>query len=265
MNETRYGQDFYSSQIYGSLQSAQVYLYHLFSIWGVPESVADLGCGRGAWLATCRDLGVKRVVGFDGEWNSQKDMLDPSIEFYPTNLEKAISLTDPFDLAISLEVAEHLQPASSDTFVESLCRLSGAVLFGAAFLGQPGVNHINTRFHSFWAGKFFDRGYLLFDLFRPTFWNDTRVEPCYRQNTFLYVTPGHSLYQALVNSGYACDREGRFIDCVHPAVYLGLLNEFQRLQQSGGVGPQESVLHALNCSSDANGTLPDMPDSVERG
>jgi len=227
-----YGQDFYNSQILGSLQSAQVYLYHLFSIWGVPESVADLGCGRGAWLATCHDLGVRRVVGFDGVWNTQEDMLDPSIEFYSTDLENPCQLTDTFDLAISLEVAEHLQPESSDTFVESLSRLSDAVLFGAAFTGQPGANHINTRPHSFWAGKFFDKGYVLFDLFRPTFWDDERVEPCYRQNTFLYVKPGHSLYLALIKRGYSFENEAPFIDCVHPAIYLGLLNEFDKLQQS---------------------------------
>ena len=232
MSDRLYGQEFYNNQIYGSLQSAQVYLYHLFSVWGVPESVADIGCGRGAWLATCRDLGVKRVVGFDGEWNSQADMLDPNIVFYPINLEKELSLADSFDLVISLEVAEHLQPESSDSFVNSLSGLSDAVLFGAAFSGQPGVNHINTRPHSFWAGKFISRGYVLFDLFRPTFWNDDRVQPCYRQNTFLYVKPVHPLYLALVNRGYEYSREPRLIDCVHPSVYLGLLKEFIKLQQS---------------------------------
>ena len=261
MDDILYGQDFYNSQIFGSLQSAQIYLYHLFSIWGVPESVADLGCGRGAWLATCRDLGVKRVVGFDGEWNSQEDMLDPNIEFYPTNLEHTLYLTDRFDLVMSLEVAEHLQPESSDIFVESLSKLSDAVLFGAAFIGQPGANHINTRYHSFWAGKFFDLGYMLFDLFRPTFWNDDRIEPCYRQNTFLYVKPSHSLYLALVNRGYTSTQNAQFIDFVHPAIYLGLLSEFNRLQQPVKAGTLEPALQNPIVSACTNGALP--ADSVQ--
>jgi predicted O-linked N-acetylglucosamine transferase (SPINDLY family) len=229
MSNSFYGQDFYDSQIFGSLQSAQVYLYHLFSIWGVPGSVADLGCGRGAWLATCRDLGVRRVVGYDGEWNSQSDMLDPNIEFFPINLESTLLRNEIFDLAISLEVAEHLRPESSSDFVESLSRLSDVVMFSAAFLGQPGVNHINNRLHSFWAEKFLERGYALFDLFRPTFWNDELVEPCYRQNTFLYVKPDNNLYHILMKLGYACNPQTQIIDAVHPAAYLGLLNEFHKL------------------------------------
>ncbi|MDA8430851.1 MAG: methyltransferase domain-containing protein [Geobacteraceae bacterium] len=263
MDDSIHGQDFYNSQIIGSLQSAQVYLYHLFSIWGVPGSVADLGCGRGAWLATCRDLGVKRVVGFDGDWNSPGDMLDPNIEFHSANLEKPLPPTGTFDLAISLEVAEHLQPESSDTFVESLSSLSDAVLFGAAFIGQPGANHINTRPHSFWARKFFDRGYVLFDLFRPLFWNDDRVEPCYRQNTFLYVKPGHNLYLTLVDRGYACNRDARFIDCVHPAIYLGLLNEFNRLQALGA-NPREMPLPDRCSSVVTSAALPDDRHRIER-
>lgn len=263
MRATPYGQDFYNSQIVGSLQSAQVYLYHLFSIWGVPESVADLGCGRGAWLATCRDLGVRRTVGFDGDWNSQEDMLDRNIEFHQVNLEMELPLTETFDLAISLEVAEHLQPESSDAFVGSLTRLSGAVLFGAAFIGQPGANHINNRLHSFWAGKFLACGYLPFDLFRPVFWNDDRVEPCYRQNTFLYVKPGHSLHSALVSRGYASGTELALMDCVHPAVYLGLLGEFNRLRQSLETASKEQSSREHRAVTAICGTTSAGPDGVE--
>lgn len=263
MSQSLYGHDFYNSQIYGSLQSAQVYLYHLFSIWGVPESVADLGCGRGAWLATCRDLGVRRTVGFDGDWNSQEDMLDRNIEFHPVNLEMEFPLTETFDLAISLEVAEHLQPESSDAFVESLARLSGAVLFSAAFIGQPGANHINNRLHSFWASKFLARGYLPFDLFRPVFWNDDRVEPCYRQNTFIYVKPGHSLHSALVSLGYASGTELTLMDCVHPAVYLGLLGEFNRLRQSLETASKEQSSREHGAVTAICGATPAGPDGVE--
>lgn len=241
MSTRLYGQEFYDSQILGSLQSAQAYLYFLFSLWGVPACVVDVGCGRGAWLATCRDFGVARTVGIDGNWNSQEAMLDPRIEFYPADLETTLPVNGPFDLAISLEVAEHLQPAASDDFVASLCRLSDAVLFGAAFTGQPGVNHINTRPHSFWAAKFATRGYEMFDLFRPVFWNDDRVEPCYRQNTFLYVKPGHPLHQALLQRGYTTEWSA-LIDSVHPAVYLGLLHEYTKLLGMQPPPPQTGIV-----------------------
>lgn len=264
MSKILYGQDFYNSQLLGSLQSAQVYLFHLYSIMGVPETVVDIGCGRGAWLATSKDFGVKRVVGVDGEWNSQNEMLDMDIELHRANLEQAIYLPEHFDLAISLEVAEHLRPESSDSFIDSLTRLSDVVLFGAAFVGQPGVNHINTRLHSFWARKFYDRGYLLFDLFRPTFWKDERVEPCYRQNTFLYVKSGHPFNKILVTSGYEANADAKFIDCVHPAIYEGLLNEFIRLQQAAATDQHEIPAETISDFEVSNNALPAAQETVEQ-
>lgn len=230
MSETIYGQQFYALQQDGSYQSATHYLRHLFSVWQ-PQSVVDVGCGRGTWLAACRELGVKRAVGLDGSWNSQEKMIDPLIEFHPCDLEKKVALDGSFDLAMSLEVAEHLNSGASETFVDSLSSLGGAVLFGAAFISQPGANHINTRLHSFWAELFMARGYALFDLFRGVFWSDDRVEPWYRQNTFLYVRPDHPLHAALLSRGHSFQPDARFINCVHPWLYLLALQEVASLRK----------------------------------
>jgi SAM-dependent methyltransferase len=230
MSEAIYDQQFYDLQQDGSYRSAKHYLGYLFSMW-VPGSVVDVGCGRGTWLAACREFGAKRTLGLDGSWNAREKMVDPHIEFQPCDLEKKIALDRTFDLVMSLEVAEHLESGSSDTFLDSLTALGGAVLFGAAFIAQPGANHINTRPHSFWAEKFLARGYALFDLFRGVFWSDERVEPWYRQNTFLYVKPGHPLYAALVGRGHSCQPDARFTDCVHPWLYLLALQEVASLRK----------------------------------
>ena len=226
-----YGKSFFDAQVSGSLASARVYLGSLMSVWK-PASVVDLGCGRGAWLMACGENGVGRLVGIDGEWASRDGLLSPAIAFHARDLNAPIVLDERFDLAMSLEAAEHLLPAASDAFVGSLTGLSDAILFSAAFIGQPGTNHINTRSHSFWATRFLDSGYQLFDYFRPKFWPDERVEPWYRQNTFLYVKPAHPLSTALIAGGEAPAPDARFVDCLHPAFYLSALDEIERLQQA---------------------------------
>ena len=226
--ETPYNKQFYDGLADDSIGSARVYLGHLFGLWK-PASIVDFGCGRGAWLAAAGEHGVKRLVGIDGAWNSGKEMVSPAIEFHAADLDGEVSLPENFDLALSLEVAEHVRPESSDRFVASLARLSDAVLFGAAFTGQPGTNHINTQAHSFWAGKFLARGYTLFDFFRAKFWSDDRVGPWYRQNTFLYVKPGHPLHAALTENGHRAQEHVHFVDAVHPWLYLAALDEIKRL------------------------------------
>jgi hypothetical protein len=230
MSEAVYGQQFYAWQQEGSYRSARHYLGYLFSMW-MPQSAVDVGCGRGTWLAACRDFGVTRTVGLDGAWNSQEKMVHPLVEFHPCDLEKKVALNGTFDLVMSLEVAEHLEAGASATFVDSLTALGGAVLFGAAFIAQPGANHINTRLHSFWAEQFLARGYVLFDLFRRVFWSDDRVEPWYRQNTFLFVKPDHPLHAALIGHGHLFEPDARFADCVHPWLYLLALKEVADLRR----------------------------------
>jgi hypothetical protein len=110
-------------------------------------------------------------------------------------------------------------------------RHSDAILFGAAFTGQPGESHTNTQLHSFWANKLLSNGYVLFDFFRPEFWADGRIEPWYRQNTFLYVKPSHPLYDILIRTGSRPCEDARFVDCVHPWLYFDALDEIVRLQQ----------------------------------
>jgi hypothetical protein len=48
-----------------------------------------------------------------------------------------------FDLAISLEVAEHLPEGSAGALVSTLIEAAPVVVFSAAIKGQSGTNHIN--------------------------------------------------------------------------------------------------------------------------
>jgi hypothetical protein len=92
-----------------------------------------------------------------------------------------------FDLAVSLEVGEHLPPVSSDDFVASLVGLSDVVLFSAAIPRQRGSNHVNERWQSWWAERFGAHGFVPVDCVRRRVWSDADVHWWYAQNTLLYV------------------------------------------------------------------------------
>jgi SAM-dependent methyltransferase len=205
-----YDQRFKLGQIAPSLRSARLFLDHLWR-YLQPQSVIELGCGRGAWLKACHELGSTQLVGYDGHWNSGAMMVDGAIEFH------GVDLNAPFDvprggagLAISLAVAQHLEPASAARFVGRLTAASGAVLFDA---GDSG--------HSWWAGLFARHGYQPFDLFRSRFWGN--VDLCYwsRQHTFLYAAACGAQHRQLRDAGAQPLEDRALMDCGSPELYQG--------------------------------------------
>lgn len=211
-----YDEKFYEKQIDGSYRSAVIYAQHLSTIF-VPMSVADLGCGRGAWLKAFGQIGSRKLVGFDGRWNSQNQMIDQNITYIPTDLNEPLNYSkDPFDLAISLEVAEHLDNMSSAIFIQNLTSLSDVVLFGAAYKNQGGVDHINEQTHTYWAKLFIQNGFFPYDIFRPLVWGNVDVKFWYQQNTFLYVKRSSKINQVLWEVGYKPISNIEFMNCIHP-------------------------------------------------
>src|ERR1700730_4227194 len=201
--EKFYGDDFYEYNIGPSFRSALKYV-DLLSLLFKPDSVVDVGCGRGTWLKAFKEKGASKLVGYDGMWNAQENMIDQLIVFHGVDLNEPICISDSerYDLAMSLEVAENFEPTSAKDFVESLTRLSDAVLFGAAYTKQGGTNHINEQPHTYWAKLFASHGYSPYDLFRPIFWGDDDIEFWYQQYTFLYVKKDTSVAKPLSDAGY---------------------------------------------------------------
>src|SRR5262245_51215787 len=110
----------------GSLNSARIFLGYLFQFW-LPHSVIDYGCGLATWLKACRELGVQHLVGLDGDWVKPEMLLDQSVEFRATDLRSDVALKERYDLALSLEVAEHLPTEVGERFVRSITQGSDAV------------------------------------------------------------------------------------------------------------------------------------------
>ncbi len=155
-----------------------------------PASVIDVGCGIGTWLKIFEKNGITDFLGVDGQHvTNSGQLLIANEKFVATDLN-AIDFkrfNRRFDLAICLEVAEHLQEVYADNLVRTLCSFSDVILFSAAIPGQTGENHVNEQYPTYWAKKFLAHDFVFVDLIRPTFWNVPQVEWWYRQNAFVVV------------------------------------------------------------------------------
>ena len=128
-----------------------------------PNSVIDIGCGHGYWLREFELLGTREIMGVDGDYISKNSLVISPSYFTSYDLNTPLPVERQYDLAMSIEVAEHLNPESSNHFVESLCKLSSIVLFSAAIPGQSGHCHINAHWPDYWADKFRKQGFTGYD------------------------------------------------------------------------------------------------------
>ena len=187
MNKTPYDQAFYEHQSDGSRRSAEVVLPIVFDWTGFPKSVVDVGCGVGTWLAACAANGVDEILGIDGDYVDVAKLQIPKQFFMAQDLLSPPPVKKRFDLAMSLEVGEHLPAESANKLVGYLTSLSDQVLFSAAIPGQGGVHHVNEQWPTYWADMFASYGYVPLDPIRPLVWQNPVVERFYSQNAFLYL------------------------------------------------------------------------------
>lgn len=169
------------------------------------RSLLDLGCGRGRWLKAARQCQLDDLAGVDGLPLPAADLVCPPACFRVHDLRAPLDLGRRFDLALCLEVAEHLEPEHAPTLVHSLARHADAILFSAAAPGQAGQHHVNCQWPAWWQALFNAAGYACDDWLRWAVWRDARVEPWYRQN--LFVALRHPA---------AAGREDRLLPVIHP-------------------------------------------------
>ena len=121
------------------------------------NSIVDVGCGTGHFLKWCADNGIPDHYGIEGSKYAVNNPLVPGVDL--ADLRFPFEHPRRFDLALSIEVAEHLEPEYADTFVDTLCGLSNTVVMTAAVPGQGGHHHENEKPKEYWIDKFMDRGY----------------------------------------------------------------------------------------------------------
>ena len=158
-----YNEKFYNNQSDSSYKSAKIILPILFNHYK-PNSIIDVGCGIGSWLKAAKELGINKFFGIDGN-EIEEDFLLVSRKYIKIdNLETHKNINnEKYDLAISVEVAEHLHNNCSVNFVETLTSYSDVVLFSAAIPYQEGEHHINCNPPQFWVDIFKKYGYDCYD------------------------------------------------------------------------------------------------------
>jgi hypothetical protein len=151
------------------------------------RSVIDIGCARGTWLREWRAQAVDDIVGVDGPYIDRGELEIESQCFVAHDLSLRFNIGRCFDLAQSLEVAEHLPPARAATFVADVVAHATVVLFSAATPGQGGENHLNEQTAEYWRALFREHGYVAIDCLRPVLARAEGIPAWYRYNLMLYA------------------------------------------------------------------------------
>lgn len=234
MSDTVYNKDFYEDQQDGSLLSAR-------EVWPVvfkyvrPASVIDIGCGVGTWLKALDEQHIADYLGVDGEYVRASELLIKPEKFVSHDLTRYFEAPRKFDLAISLEVGEHLPDASADQLVKTLTNAADAVLFSAALPGQTGTYHINEQWPEYWAAKFTAAGYTAIDCIRKEIWQNSRIPVWYRQNMILYVRSTLLEQPAFAALRSLADRtDPEFLTRIHPELFLFYKNKMDTLSTFEG-------------------------------
>jgi SAM-dependent methyltransferase len=213
-----YNSDFYAMQMLNSGKSAEIIVPILIELFK-PFSVIDIGCGLGTWLKVFIDNGIADVLGIDGDHVDMNKLYITKEQFATADLKTELNINRKFDLVISLEVAEHLPEESADNFINSLSKLGDIIYFSAAVPFQGGTNHINEQWQSYWAQKFIQRNFLIFDIIRRKVWTNRNVQPCYAQNGIIYINKNRtsSMDPRLFSQGSSSDINS--LSLVHPEIF----------------------------------------------
>lgn len=233
-----YNDAFYKNRNDETKYSAQRVIDILFKrLYKIPESIVDVGCGVGTWLGTAHlEYGVETVVGLDGDYVPLEYLQIDKDNFIPCNLEdyqteKILqkNAKGKFDLAISLEVAEHIQRKNARKFVRNLCELSDVILFSAALAKQGGDGHVNEQRLSYWIKLFAENGYQFCDIIRADIWNDNKIPVWYRNNIVVF----YNFKKETIRTGDVAV----VIDMVHPDLYEAKVKMYEeqikKLEQDG--------------------------------
>jgi len=232
---TPYNRDFYREIEEGSVRSAREIVPLVMQLLR-PMSVIDVGCGNGAWLSVFAEHGITDLLGVDGDYVDREALLIPHERFMPHDLALPLTVDRVFDLAVSLEVAEHIAESAAQIFVDSITRHAPIVLFSAAIPFQGGEHHVNEQWPDYWIERFKSRGYLPLDCIRKRFWANDRVEWWYSQNTLLfaqkpYIDARPALHVESESSGM------QVLPLVHPTLYLSRAERAMHLERANEFRP----------------------------
>ncbi len=222
MSTTPYNQQFFAHHEAVARTSARAVI-PLVAELVAPRSVVDVGCGVGTWLAEFKSAGIDDVLGIDGEYINRDELVIPREQFTSHDLTEPLALERRFDLAVCLEVAEHLPEEKAEALVASLVSLAPVVLFSAAIPFQGGNDHVNEQWPEYWQQRFAERNYVVIDCLREPLWRHKDVAPWYAQNLLVYVDRDRLADYPRLADHFARAGENPRLSLVHPEHYSRIM------------------------------------------
>jgi SAM-dependent methyltransferase len=185
-----------------------------------PGSVVDVGCGLGTFMKEFINAGINDVTGIEGTWLDISKLVVDKERVILSDLEQDFNLKRRFDLAVCLEVVEHLDENKAAQLVSTLVSLSDIIIFSAAIPYQGGQNHVNEQWIEYWQFLFNQHHYKFYDVIRSHIWNNRDIYWWYRQNIMVCINSAveHQFEDGPVNN------------YIHPELYLskvGMLNSYK--------------------------------------
>ncbi|MFZ0847076.1 MAG: class I SAM-dependent methyltransferase [Pseudolabrys sp.] len=224
-----------------SVRGAELALSALF-LRGVPGRILDIGCGTRSWLAAARKLGVREVVGVDGISVADELLKLSRDGIMRHDLRMPLELDQTFDLYLpgggrkfggGARQYSHRQHHASRRYV---------LVFGG--VSRAGcTHHVNCQWPEYWQARFNKRGSTCSDDLRWKVWNESEIEPWYRQNMFVAV-----------RDSAGAGHEARIVKAIHPDMlptFSGTFFDEHRSQIENGFMPfawyaQAPVVAAVN-------------------
>ena len=139
-------------------------LYDLYK----PRSVIDWGCANGLYLEPFMTENGCEVLGIENA-SVAIEMRHPDIRIIKADMTQSISLTpvnmqpvgvdlsapaNKFDMALCIEVLEHIEEKYAKVAIENICRSSDRLVVSIAREWQTGLGHVNLKPIEYWIQKF---------------------------------------------------------------------------------------------------------------
>ena len=163
-----FGTAVYSESYYADIERLEATSAPRIAAWIeqrlAPTSLLDVGCGSGLLMDALRARGIS-VRGVDLSDEALRLCRARELPVERFDLTRPGPLPHaPYDVVVSCEVAEHLQPEHAAGFVARMTDAAPVVYLTAAepdaHIG-PGLLHFNERPHGYWIELMHERGFSL--------------------------------------------------------------------------------------------------------
>lgn len=156
-----YSKSYYDDIERKEFKSVKIIAEWVYKYFG-PKRIIDIGCGPGHLMNALRQYGIDTFgVDISKEAIRRSREKGLAVSFFDLTRSDLILPGIPYDLAISCEVAEHLEERFARTFVEKLTGAANVIFMTAAEPSQGGLYHYNEQPNEYWIALMREYGFEL--------------------------------------------------------------------------------------------------------